>query len=229
MKIQRSEFSWGNCVVLSLLYHASVFFILIAMKNYRSIWKHEVQQADQVAKILLADKTVAVNWKIILLPVYLYQRFKFRRNLRFTRKNILYTKQLAFQAAKNIDQGKDQAWELRQVEIKTKDVLNKEKKGFYTEKIRRRQLPEIELLINIYQDLFKSNQTTYASIIKEKFPSKGQYLAFISSLQKLEEDVIQAAITTMRKGTKRDRRQWFQKVKETTKEVRMAEADQIYK
>ena len=198
------------------------------MKNYRNIWKHEIHQADQVARILLADKKVAVDWKIILLPIYLYQRFKYRRNLRFTRKTILYTKQLAFEAAKNMDQGKDYAWEFRRIEIKTKDVLNKEKKGFYNEKIRRRQLPEIELLISHYRDLFKSNQTRYASIIKEKFPSKGQYLAFLNSLQKLEEDVIQATITTMRKGTKKDRRRWFQKLEEATKKVRTTEANEIY-
>ena len=56
----------------------------------------------------------------------------------------------------------------------------------------------------------------------------GNYLAFLNGLQKAEEEVIQAAMTTMRKGTKKDRRQWFQKVKETTKQVRMAEAEQIY-
>lgn len=198
------------------------------MKNYRAIWKHEVRQADQIVKILLDHQKVPVNWRIILLPVFLYDLFKYSNNLRFTRKNILYTKRLAFEAAKNIDQGKDPAWEFRQIEIKTKDVLNKEKKGFYTEKIRRRQLPEIEYLIKHYQALFKSQHATYPAIIKALFPAKGQYLAYVTSLQKLEEDVIQAAITTMRKGTKTDRRRWFQKVKETTKQIRQAEADKIY-
>jgi hypothetical protein len=141
---------------------------------------------------------------------------------------MLYTKRLAFEAAKNIDQGKDQAWEFRQIEIKTQDVLNKEKKGFYTEKIRRRQLPEIDYLINHYQVLFHSKQTTYSAIIKEIFPAKGQYLAHLSSLQKLEEDVIQAAISSMRKGTKTDRRRWFEKVREITKEIRRDQADRIY-
>ncbi|NIV97705.1 hypothetical protein GWN26_00530 [Candidatus Saccharibacteria bacterium] len=199
------------------------------MKNDRIIWKHELRQADQIVKILLDDQKVPVNWRIILLPVYLYHLFKYRNNLRFTRKNVLYTKKLAFEAAKNISQGKDHAWEFRQIEIKTTDVLNKEKKGFYTEKIRRRQLPEIDYLINHYQALFNSKQTTYSAIIKEIFPAKGQYLAHLSSLQKLEEDVLQASITSMRKGTKKDRRQWFEKVRETTKKIRMAEADQIYK
>ena len=199
------------------------------MKNDRIIWKHELRQADQIVKILLDDQKVPVNWRIILLPVYLYHLFKYRNNLRFTRKNVLYTKRLAFEAAKNISQGKDRAWEFRQIEIKTTDVLNKEKKGFYTEKIRRRQLPEIDYLINHYQALFDSKQTTYSAIIKEIFPAKGQYLAHLSSLQKLEEDVLQASITSMRKGTKKDRRQWFEKVRETTKKIRRAEADKIYR
>jgi hypothetical protein len=198
------------------------------MSNYRTIWKHEIRQADQIVDKLLEDQKVPVDWRIVLLPVYLCRLFKYRNNLRFTRKNMLYTKRLAFEAAKNIDQGKDQAWELRQIEIKTQDVLNKEKKGFYTEKIRRRQLPEIDYLISHYQMLFNSQQNSYSAIIKEIFPVKGQYLAHISSLQKLEEGVIQAAVSSMRKGTKTDRRRWFQKVRETTQKVRRDQADRVY-
>ena len=198
------------------------------MKNFRLIWKHEVRQADQIVKMLLENKKVDLDWKIILLPIFLNKVYQYRKDLRFTRKNILYTKQFAFDAAKNISQGKDHAWEFRQIEIQTQEVLNKEKKGFYTEKIRRKQLSEIELLIKHYLDLFSSKQATYAEIIKDKYPTKGNYLAFLSDLQKVEEDVIQAAITTMRKGTKKDRRQWFQKVKETTRQVRITEADEIY-
>lgn len=198
------------------------------MGNFRAIWNHEVGQADQIVKILLENKKVALTWKIILLPVFLYNVYHYRKDLRFTRKNFLFTKQLAFAAAKNIFQGKDQAWEFRRIEIQTKEVLNKEKKGFYTEKIRRKQLPEIELLIKHYQGLFESKNSKYTKIIKEKYQSKGNYLTFLSTLQKSEEDVIQAAITTMRKGTKKERREWFQKVSATTKKVRMAEAEQIY-
>jgi hypothetical protein len=198
------------------------------MKNFRIIWKHEVRQVDRIVKALLENKKVDLNWKIILLPIFLNKVYHYRKDLRFTRKNILYTKQFAFDAAKNISQGKDQAWEFRQIEIQTQEVLDNEKKGFYTEKIRRKQLSEIELLIKHYLGLFSSKRSSYAEIIKDKYPSKGNYLAFLNALQKAEEDVIQAAITTMRKGSKKDRRQWFQKVKETTKRVRATEADEIY-
>jgi len=199
------------------------------MSKFRAIWNHEVGQAGHIAKLLLDNKKVNLNWKIILLPVFLYEIYHYRKDLRFTRKNFLFTKQLAFDAAKNIFQGKEQAWEFRRIEIKTQEILDKEKKGFYTEKIRRKQMSEIQLLIKHYLDLFDSGQSKYAAIIRESYSSKVSYLAFLSTLQKAEEDVIQAAITTMRKGTKKDRREWFQKVRQTTKEVRMAEAEQIYK
>jgi hypothetical protein len=198
------------------------------MKNDRIIWQHEVRQVDRIVKALLENKKVALNWKIILLPIFLNKVYQYQKDLRFTRKNILYTKKFAFDAAKNISQGKDQAWEFRRIEIKTREVLDNEKKGFYTEKIRRKQLAEIELLIKHYLDLFSSKQSTYAEVIKERYPSKGNYLAFLNALQKAEEEVIQAAITSMRKGSKKERRLWFQKVKETTRQVRMHEADQIY-
>jgi hypothetical protein len=198
------------------------------MKNFRIIWKHEIRQVDRIVKVLLENKKVDLNWKIILLPIFLNKVYHYRKDLRFTRKNILYTKQFAFDAAKNISQGKDQAWEFRQIEIQTQKVLDNERKGFYTEKIRRKQLSEIELLIKHYLDLLSSKQSTYAEIIKDTYPSKGNYLAFLNDLQKAEEYVIQAANTTMRKGSKKDRRQWFQKVKETTKRVRATEADEIY-
>lgn len=198
------------------------------MTKFRAIWHHEVGQASQIAKILLANKKVTINWKIILLPVFLYDFYNYRKDLRFTHKNFLFTKQLAFDAAKNIYQIKDQAWEFRRIEIKTQEILDKERKGFYTEKIRRKQLSEIEVLIKHYLDLFGSKKSKYPAIIRESYPSKGHYLAFLSTLHKAEEGVIQAATTTMRKGTKKDRREWFQKVRETTKQVRMAEADQIY-
>lgn len=205
-----------------------VFYRLLAMSNFRAIWKHEVKQADNISRRLLANKKVNINWKIVLLPVFLYTVYHYRKDLRFTRKNFLLTKQLAFDAAKNISQGKERAWEFRRIEIKTQEILDKEKKGFYTEKIRRKQLSEIQLLIKHYLDLFKSKQSKYAAIIRESYPSKGNYLAFLSTLHQAEEDVIQAAITTMRKATKKDRREWFQKVRQTTKKVRITEAEQIY-
>ena len=87
---------------------------------------------------------------------------------------------------------------------------------------------EIEFLIDHYLDLLSTNQSGYKNTIKAAYTSKGSFLNFLNGLQKVEEEVIQAAIATMRKGTKKERRLWFDKVRAATKKNRMEAADRIY-
>jgi hypothetical protein len=198
------------------------------MKLYTFLKKFEVGQTNQIAKALIETKKSRFNWRILVFPFFGYDYIRYRMRLRVLRKNLFFTKQFAVDAAKNIHQGKDRAWEIRLIEIKTRDILDKEKKGFYTEKIRSKQLTEIEFLVDHYLDLMGLNQPNYKEAIRKKYSSKGSYLAFLNSLQKVEEEVIQAAISTMQKGTKKERRLWFDKVKAATKKVRMEEADRVY-
>jgi hypothetical protein len=198
------------------------------MKNFRAIWKHEVRQINAIAHALVEARKVKFSWRVLIPPLVIKDYIHYRNRLRVLRKNLIFTKQLAFDVAKNIFDGKEHAWEKRRIEIKTQEILDKEKKGYYTDKIRRKQFNEIELLIAYYLELMKTDQSKYAEIVKAVYPSKGNYLSFLNKLQKLEEEVIQAAITTMRKGTKKERREWFEKVRATTKKARIAELDKIY-
>jgi hypothetical protein len=198
------------------------------MKLFRAIEKYESRQIDKIAKKLIDDQKIKFGWRTIVFPLFIYDYIRYFNRLRVLRKNLFFTKQLALGTAQNIYQGKERAWETRLLEIKTKEILDKEKKGFYTEKIRNKQLKEIELLVDHYIDLLNSNQSSYADAIKAKYASKGSYLEFQNKLRKTEAEVIQAAITTTRKGTKKERRQWFEKVKQATRINRMQEADRIY-
>jgi hypothetical protein len=63
---------------------------------------------------------------------------------------------------------------------------------------------------------------------KVSYQTRGKYLSFIDTLQKAEKEVIQAAVTSMRKRSKSDRRQWFEQVKETTKKAYLAEVNRIF-
>jgi hypothetical protein len=198
------------------------------MTFFKAIKKNEIHQFGQIAGALVDIKKSKFNWRILVFPFFLYDLVRYRRRLRVVRKNLFFTKQLALEAAKNIHQGRDRAWEIRQIEIKTSDILDKEKKGFYTEKIRNRQLREIEFLIDHYLDLLGSDHPGYEEMITTIYTSKGRFLNFLNSLQKVEEEVIQAAISTMRKGTKKERRLWFDRVRAATKKMRIKEADRIY-
>jgi hypothetical protein len=198
------------------------------LTSYNAIKKYEIRQTGQIAGILVEMKRSKFNWRIIVIPLFLYDFIRYRRRLQVLRKNLVFTKKLALDAAGNIHQGKDRAWEMRQIEIKTRDILNKEKKGIYTEKIRNKQLREIDFLIDHYLDLLRLNRSSYEDAIKAKYTTKGGYLNFLNGLQKVEEEVIQAAITTMRRGTKRERRLWFDKIRTTTRKIKLQAADRIY-
>ncbi|MFH1625642.1 MAG: NF038143 family protein [Pseudomonadota bacterium] len=198
------------------------------MGNLRVIWKHEVRQADKIARSLLETRRAKVGWKIFVLPFLLYDYISFRKTLIPTRKNILFTKRLAFNAATEILRGKERALEIRLIEIDTRKILDKERKGYYTEKVRRKQLHEIELLLDHYLDLANSNGTTYEDMVKLTYQSEKGYLSFLSKLHQTERDVIHAAVTTMRRGSKRGRESWFATLDKAIRQVRQEEVERIF-
>lgn len=198
------------------------------MENSSVIWNYEVNQADKIARSLIEARRVEFGWRVLFLPSMLISYIRYRKSLFLTRKNLLFTKQLALKAAKEIFRGKDRALEIDSIEIKTKELLGKERKGFYTEKIRRKQLHEIELLIDHYLQLLNSNRTSYAEIIEVAYQSKKEYLSFINKLQKIEQEVVKAAILTMQKGSRKDRLTWFRKVQGISRKVRMEEVERIF-
>ncbi|CAB1084384.1 hypothetical protein D1AOALGA4SA_11909 [Olavius algarvensis Delta 1 endosymbiont] len=198
------------------------------MKSHNTIKKFEARQSKRIAAALIEMRKSKFNWRIVVFPLFAYDIIRYRLRLQQLRRNLFFTRELALDASINIHRGAERAWEIRRIEIKTKDILDKEKKGFYTDKIRNKQLQEIAFLVDHYLEVLESNQTGYKDALKSLYTAKGSYLAFLNRLQKVEEQVIQAAVTTMRKGTKKERRLWFDKVRAATKKIRLAEAEKIY-
>jgi len=198
------------------------------MRALRIIWKHEVKQAYKIARILVETKRTEFGWRTLLLPYFLLEYGRFRKNLYLTRKNILFTKRMARDATENILSGKEKGWEIRLIEVKTKKLLDEGRRGYYSEKIRRKQLHEIELLINHYCDLLNSGGSTYRQIIQKTYPSKETYLTFLKKLEKEEKEVIKASISSTRIGSKKERTMWFAKVEETVRNVRSEEVKMIF-
>ena len=198
------------------------------MGNDRAIWSHEVGQAKKIARSLDDASRIEFGWRMLLLPNFLVHYIRYERNLSLTRRNLLFTKRMAFDAAKEIIGGESQAAQIRLIEIKTKKLLDKERKGYYTEKLRRKQLQEMELLIEHYLHLLNSNGTNYPGLVSATYPSKQKYLSFLNKLQKAEQEVMQAAITSMKRGSKQERLTWFRRVEEAYKKARMEEVEQIF-
>jgi uncharacterized damage-inducible protein DinB len=86
----------------------------------------------------------------------------------------------------------------------------------------------MELLIEHYLHLLNSNGTNYPGLVSATYPSKQKYLSFLNKLQKAEQEVMQAAITSMKRGSKQERLTWFSRVEEAHKKARMEEVEQIF-
>lgn len=198
------------------------------MGNDRAIWNHEVDQANKIARSLVDASRIKFGWQILLLPSFLVQYIYYKKKLINTRKNLLFTKRMAFDAAKQITGGESHAAQTRVIEIRTKKLLDKERKGYFTAKLRHKQLSEIELLIDHYLHLLNSKGKNYAQVLRTTYPSKQKYLSFLNKLQKAEQEVIRAAITNMKKGSKQERLNWFGRVEDASREVRMEEVGELF-
>ena len=200
----------------------------ILMDSSREIWNHEVSQADRIARALLEPEERVPLWKRMVFPRALVSHFARGKRIKTTRQSLLFTKGLAFQAAKAVENGDDPALTLGRVDATTRDVLRGEAKGMYTETIRRKQLKEIELLFDHYLKLIKSPATGYDLKIRDVYQSMDHYRDFLRRLEKRESDVIQAAVSTVKKGSKKERLAWYNQVQQKTRELRTQEIERIF-
>lgn len=193
-----------------------------------ALWRHEVRSADAIARGIIETRPMILGWRKLLLPLWIADTLRIRRSLSLTRKNLLFTKRLAFRAAKAVSNGENRAWEFRRIEIETQKILDHDKKGLYTDKVRRKQLIEIERLIDHYLNLIKSQKPRYDDAIRSVYRSRDAYRSFLNEIQKVETEVIQAATTTTRKGSKKERVQWFEKVKSAINSAKIAELESMF-
>jgi len=198
------------------------------MENSRIIWRHEADEADSVARTLVNRDRPSHGGRSFFPPAVIAGFVRSRGKIKLTRQNLLYTKQLAFDAAKEISRGNDRVKQLGIVDLKTRETLRTEAGGFYTEKIRKRQLKEIDLLVDHYLELLNSGGKTYDDMVRAAYQSREQFEAFLVDLSKRENDVIEAAVSTMRKGSKSERVSWFRTVREVTRAVRSEELTRIF-
>jgi hypothetical protein len=198
------------------------------MNKAQKIWKHEVCQAGKIARRLMDTDRLRPGWRIFVLPSALLDFLRMRRQLRLTRKNLLFTRSLALEAAEDISRGKDPHLALGGIEIRTKAILDREKKGLYTEKVRRKQLKEIQSLLDHYLALLKAEGDTYEALFRTVYPDREACRKFFDRLGETEKAVIQASISSIRKESKKGRGEWFAKVTCATDTVREEEMKGLY-
>ena len=193
--------------------------------KYKKILSHERSWAISVARSVIKQRPISV-WEVMIpiLLVFLYA--KSRTDKENFIQNLLFTKNLALEAAfDRIEKGLGKEKVISKIKDKTGDILASDTKGVYSQKIRLKQMKEIELLVGHYQRLLEAEGQDYDTMTKNAYQTLGKYTAFLDQLEQAEKEVYKAAQKTVKATTGSD---LVSKMEKATERVRKARAEKIF-
>jgi len=134
------------------------------------------------------------GWDVAIPLIIIIKLVKHKRTKEIFTLNFLFTKKLALEAARDIV-GKEQTKEdvMERIKAKTGDILNADEKGIYSQKIRNKQMREIDLLIDHYEKLLRSQAKDYKTMVQSAYRTGKQYNLFLTQLKQVEHEVTKAA------------------------------------
>jgi len=194
--------------------------------RYDIILSRERRLAKGIARSVVEMPEVSV-WAYMIPLVFILNFLKYRRTREIFTLNFLFTKKLALEAARDImKEGQPRRDVLAQIEDKTSDILAADKRGVYAEKIRRKQMNEINLLVDHYLKLLEAEGKSYESLVKNAYQTRDNYEAFLRELTLAEKAVNRAAIQTM--GRTQTASELISMMEKATERIRTEEAEKIF-
>ena len=194
--------------------------------KYDIIRSQERRLAKAVARrvVKLPDVTV---WAFMIPLIFLFNFLRYKRANETFVLNFLFTKKLALDAARDIiKEGQSRQGVLAGIDDKTRNILTSDKMGIYSEKIRRQQMNEINLLLDHYLKLLEAEGKSYKSLVKNAYQTQDDYRTFLQQLTAAEKAVNRAAIQTV--GKTEEASELVSRMEEATEMVRTAEAEKIF-
>lgn len=144
-------------------------------------------------------------WDVTIPVIFILNFMKQKHRRELFAQNLLFTKKLALEAALDIKKnGTSRATALSYIDSKTSELLDRVKKGLYSDEIRRQQIKEIETLIDHYCRLLQAQGEDYPSMVVNAYPNEKDYLSFLAQLKAAEKEVIIAAKLTLGDSTDED-------------------------
>lgn len=193
--------------------------------KYESILSRERSLAKAVASAVIESKPLTV-WEMMIPLVFIHNFLRFKRTREVFTLNFLFTKKLALEAAfDTVKKGQSRQQAMARIKEKTRNILAADKKGIYSQKIRQRQMKEIELLIEHYRTLLQAEGKDYNSMMKNAYRTWEEYSAFLEQIRRAEKEVNRAAQQTVRVATASD---LVSKMEKATERIRRSEAGKIF-
>ncbi|MFB0559052.1 MAG: NF038143 family protein [Dehalococcoidales bacterium] len=194
--------------------------------KHNIIHSEERRLAKAVAKRVVKPPELTA-WAFMIPFIFFFGFLRYRRASEAFVLNFLFTKKLALDAALDIVK-KDQSRQdvLARIEDKTSNILAADKRGVYSDKIRRQQMNEINLLLDHYLKLLEVEGKNYASLVKNAYQNRGNYGAFLQQLTAAEKAVNRIAIQTV--GRTEAATEVVSEMEETTEIIRSEQAEKIF-
>ena len=193
--------------------------------KHESILAYERSLAKAVASAVIESRPLSV-WEITIPILFVANFFRFKRSREVFTLNFLFTKKLALEATFEMikkGQSKDEA--MSRIKEKTKTVLASDQKGIYSQKIRQRQLKEMELLIDHYRRLLEAEGKDYTSMMRNAYRTRENYDKFLGKLKGAEIEVNMAAKQTVKISTASN---LVSKMEKAAEKIRLARAEKIF-
>ncbi len=190
-----------------------------------SILAQEKALANAVASAVIGRSPVTA-WDVLIPIVFVFNVLKFKRAREIFTLNFLFTKKLALQGAFDmVKKGQSREDALGQIRDRTSQVLASDKKGIYSNKIRQKQMREMELLLNHYVRLLNAEGKDYGAMVKHAYPTRKDFVAFVKELEGIEKEVNRAAGQTVGTTSAPD---IVSRMEETAGRLRAAQVDSIF-
>lgn len=159
--------------------------------RYELILSQEQQFAKKVA-VKTVDKPEFSLW-IILIPIffvyYIYRSQRWKSVLELCSKEFVFTKKTALDAA--LDMTQNGASKTEAIAACPSDQGEGKKEE--AKEINKKQMQEIEFLIDHYVKLLKAEGDSYQSLLENAYQRRNNYAQFLNLLQQAEKEVNLAA------------------------------------
>jgi hypothetical protein len=193
--------------------------------KHENILAQEKALARSVASVVIGQNPVTA-WDVIIPIVFVFNVLKFKRAREIFTLNFLFTKKLALQGAFDmVKKGQSREDVLGQIRDRTSQILASDKKGIYSNKIRQKQMREMELLLDHYFRLLNADGKDYGSMVRHAYRTRKDFAAFVKEVEEIEKEVNRAASQTVGITSAPD---IVSKMEETARRLRATQVETIF-
>ncbi|MBU4532749.1 MAG: NF038143 family protein [Eubacteriales bacterium] len=171
--------------------------------NYALILAHEQQLANRVASIVMEKPQISVwmfLFPFVLIP-FMQRLQQYQGSLGLFSQGYLFTKTLAMDTARKVSaEGRSREEAIADAAVLINRAAHAPQQasdsGYsdYKQRVRDKQIAEIELLTEHYASLLNATGSTYPALVTNAYRSAENYNRFLTRLHEAEAQVNQASI-----------------------------------